>query len=689
MSKERKSAHVASGPSGLSRRDLLKAGLVAGVGATSLGATQTSQAQDIDSTGELDWDYEADVVVVGSGSVGLVAAVRARDLGASVIVIEQNHDAGGKLAHSGGRVSLGGGDAIQERDRAGADPDGFGLTAPLVSPEDLDDNPDLLFKDVTDWSVVENSGVAPYRLNDREQHRAWADNTVATRQFLMDNYVRFARIPDTHEGGGMSRARAPRSMLKLAETTDIKAGTVSREDAGSGEEERTGFFNPRTGNPAPMATSVGAPGWIHGGFAMARGLEFAAREKGVQFFFNRHLDSVVRGEQFSGPILGVEASYTPRLHPDTNEPLGSYWQNGNVDETAPVIRIRARKGVIIGSGGFYGNKVLRMMVDPRLSDDSFQYGDGLMGPLHEDGSGIVAGLRVGAGLAGMMQGYHSRLGSPGLKSLLGTSAAWEAVYPGHPAFLFIKSKGVEIGSSGWEHVITVNQVGQRFFNETAIADSIPAGAAYPPGSSGTRTPFTPTDWRNTSVEHINTTMTRTAAVDAALAMNEGSKPPHYSSGPVWAIFDADAAERGGWPLRYPYIAEPSNGYFIQADTLAELAQKVMDNPHQTMPLKYLEETVARYNSFAETGVDEDFEKPVMHKLQTPPFYAAIVPVCVNDSYGGLRINGNCEVTDLQGEVIPGLYAGGEASGGGRMHGIGRAAVHGYIAASHAAVKQVE
>ena len=38
-------------------------------------------------------------------------------------------------------------------------PDGFGLTAPVVPPADLEDDPDLLFKDMTDWSVVDASGV--------------------------------------------------------------------------------------------------------------------------------------------------------------------------------------------------------------------------------------------------------------------------------------------------------------------------------------------------------------------------------------------------------------------------------------------------------------------------------------------------------------------------------------------------
>ncbi|HVZ14540.1 MAG TPA: FAD-binding protein, partial [Bauldia sp.] len=105
--------------------------------------------------------------------------------------------------------------------------------------------------------------------------------------------------------------------------------------------------------------------------------------------------------------------------------------------------------------------------------------------------------------------------------------------------------------------------------------------------------------------------------------------------------------------------------------------------YQHMPLRHLEDTVSRYNGFADAGKDTDFEKPVMHRIDKPPFYAAIVPLAVNDSYGGLRINGKCQVIDMQGAPIPGLYAGGEASGSGRQHGIGRATVTGFIAATNA------
>jgi hypothetical protein len=683
MAKKRDTGRKLHEEKALSRRDFVRRGAAAGVGVAILSGEALAQTSASGASG-IDWNYEADVVVLGSGCVGLHAAVRARDLGASVLVIDQNFDVGGKLVHSGGWTSLGGGDAIQKRDRAAADPEGLGLTAPLIMPEDLEDDPDRLFRDMTDWSVVDATGVARYRYNDRELHRAWADNAPKTRQFMMDNNIRFARIDGTHQGGGMSRARAARAMMKLAAKTDIKAGTLSPEDRGDPAGERHSPFNPMRTTPGIPADSIGAPGWVYGGFVIARSLEFSAREKGVRFILNRHMDELIREQPFSGRVVGIKASYTPRMHPQTGARLESFWQNGNVDERSQTIHIRARKAVIVATGGMHGSVPLRTMIDPRMVEPSIEYGpSSLIGPLNMDGSGVIAGMRIGANLAGMMQNYQHSLASPTISSVLGTRDTIGSIFPGHPSFLFARAKGINIGRAGWEHAIAVNQVGQRFYNERAIGETS-SDAAYPPGNDGTREPFVPLNWRNASTAQVRAQYKRSAASDAALAMNEGSRAPDFASGPVWAIFDSAAVSRTGWKIRYPYIADPPDGYFHKADTLAELARKVMDHPHQKMPLKYLEETVARYNAFANKGVDEDFEKPALHRIDTPPFYAASAGIRVLDSYGGLRINGKTQVVDTKGEVIPGLYAGGEASGGGWQHGIGRASVHGYIAGTNAA-----
>jgi hypothetical protein len=190
---------------GLSRRDFVRTGAAAGLGAAALLKPDETQAQ-VSAAGPngISWDYEVDVVIAGGGCAGLTAAIRARDLGATVLVVDQNFDVGGRMLHSGSRVSLGGGDPVQRRDISGeSDREGFLGAAPVEDPEELDDSVELLFTDITDWSVVDPKAQSPYRYNERELVRAWAENCPATRQFLIDNYVRFARIEGTHGGGGL------------------------------------------------------------------------------------------------------------------------------------------------------------------------------------------------------------------------------------------------------------------------------------------------------------------------------------------------------------------------------------------------------------------------------------------------------------------------------------------------------
>ncbi len=179
MSKETRSKPTSTDESpgaGLNRRDFFRAGAAAGVGAAALGVPATAvlsvpaAAQTPDAaSADPHWDYDVDVVIAGGGCAGITAAIRARDLGCSVLVIDQNYDLGGRMLHSGSFLSLGGGDAIQIRDMNGeADPEGFITVPPVEDPEELDDSVELLFTDVTDWSIVDRKAQSPYRYNERD-----------------------------------------------------------------------------------------------------------------------------------------------------------------------------------------------------------------------------------------------------------------------------------------------------------------------------------------------------------------------------------------------------------------------------------------------------------------------------------------------------------------------------------------
>jgi hypothetical protein len=680
------------GEKSVSRRDFVKAGAVAGVGAaagvgTTVLSTSGTALSQVSPADAIQWHYEADVVVIGAGCTGLPAAIRARDLGASVIVVDQNFDPGGKMLHSGAQVSFGGGDPLQLRDIAGeTDKEGF-VTAPRQhTVAELTEDADFLFRDHTDWSVMDAAAQAPYRYNERELHRAYADNCYATREFLMANYVRMGRISGTHGNGGLSRARRAVCFLMEGATTDIKKGIVSTQDAGV-EGARSSHFAPR---PMGDAAKVASSGARSNGAALARPLEFSAREKGVQFILNRHMDEIIREQQFSGRVLGIRASYSPRLDPETGARLESLWQNGNIDDRRETIFIRARKAIVIGAGGHGANPQFRSMFYPAWREPAFvSSGWALLGPRGQDASGIIAGMRVGANLAGMQQNlsYANTFHIPGI---LATRDSYTDMFPGHPTFSLRGSTGINLPNDSFQHLIVVNQVGKRFFNEMLITDR-KGGAAFPGGpargqpKSGLN--HVQLDWRNASVENIRATYAEPNSIHAALAMNDGSKAPDFFSGPIWAIFDRAAVERDKWKIDPPFTSS-TNGFFFKADTIEELAARIKaGHEFQRVPLTYLAETVAKWNSYVDKGSDPEFARgsdAPMYKIDRPPFYAATLYPVWHDSYGGLRINGRAQVIDMQGEPIPGLYAGGESSGGGNQHGLGRALVHGYIAGTNAA-----
>jgi hypothetical protein len=239
--------------------------------------------------------------------------------------------------------------------------------------------------------------------------------------------------------------------------------------------------------------------------------------------------------------------------------------------------------------------------------------------------------------------------------------------PGSAVFDRARASGLKVAN--WQDVIMVNMLGQRFYDETGaqfIANNYKSIDPYVQGSylNAKNAKYNPNNW-----------------INAALA---GIGDGHNGGGPIWAIFDADAVTREKWNPTPPNV-DIDAGFFFSADTLAGLAKKIeMKYQRVPMPPANLEATVTRYNSFVDSGVDEDFGKPKpLHKIAKPPFYAAWATPVVHDTRAGLRINFKCQVVDMNGQVIPGLYCGGESAGGFSQHGLARAACQGYIAGKNA------
>ncbi|PPJ34485.1 3-oxosteroid 1-dehydrogenase [Nocardia nova] len=146
--------------------------------------------------------------------------------------------------------------------------------------------------------------------------------------------------------------------------------------------------------------------------------------------------------------------------------------------------------------------------------------------------------------------------------------------------------------------------------------------------------------------------------------------------PAWLVFDQRYRNRYIFAGLQPGQRFPSrwmeNDNIVTADTLEELAQRL------GVPSDNLAATVARFNAFAEKGVDEDFGRgrshydryygdptvkpnPCLAALVQGPFYAAkIVPGDLGTK-GGLVTDTAARVLRADGSVIEGLYAAGNSS----------------------------
>ena len=84
----------------------------------------------------------------------------------------------------------------------------------------------------------------------------------------------------------------------------------------------------------------------------------------------------------------------------------------------------------------------------------------------------------------------------------------------------------------------------------------------------------------------------------------------------------------------------------------------------------LKETIKKFNEDSENGKDTLFNlRRLGFKIEKAPFYCLKAVPAVHHTMGGLRINKDANVLDKNGNIIKGLYAAGETTGG--IHGNNR------------------
>ena len=575
---------------GLSRRNFLKGAAIgassaallslAGCSNDDTGSSASAAPGEEASGGTPEWTHEADVVVVGGGAVGVAAAIRAKDQGASVIIVEANYAAGGHALTSGGHVHLGCGTSLQKR-------------------MGIEDSADQYYLDHTSPTSERD------RANIREVVRAAAESHAEAFEFLLDNGW-------THQSDETIRADRIDSVPRTI--------TTNRED-------EIDDIDP-----------IGPGGRKTPGVALMRTLERSARAKGVEFIMNHHMDAIVR-DGASGNVVGIEASYTPRIMPDQTEPLVDFdeFLEGNIDAEDKSVSVKANKAVVIATGGSSSNWKFHSLFDSRYGPE---HANGCGGDpfSFQDASGELAVMAIGGTIGATQVGVNL---APA--RAIGTQYGYRhrTIGEGAPVFPLVRSYGLDIDSedTAKDGLIYVNMLGERFVDETVVPDS---PELWEPALSSV-------------ITEVDGKLTRLA-------------------GPTWAIFDDEWAKTMEWDMTGPPSVDWEDGYIFKADTIEDLASQVVNKFYEDIKMDpaTLAATIERYNGFVDTGVDEDFEreKPSV-KIGTAPFYAAWIPNAFHDTLIGVLINEKFQVLDMNREVIPHLYAGGEVSAGQGMHGHGK------------------
>ena len=264
------------------------------------------------------------------------------------------------------------------------------------------------------------------------------------------------------------------------------------------------------------------------------------------------------------------------------------------------LNIRARKAVIVGTGGHTGNVNFRRMFDPRLTEEYC----GLAGMpwSDQDGSGELAGMAIGASLWGLNIQANETGSGLTKAGKIGCQYGYVNLtwMPGSRVFDKAGASGLRVGD--WQNVIMVNMIGKRFYDET--------GADFPGNQYNQIKNYVPHSYRNSK----NVKWAPDNFINAAMAGIPGD--PHNGGGPIWAIFDADAVAREKWDTQHPWV-DTKNGFFFSADTLEELAGEDQNEiPAHADAAGRLSKRRSRATTrFVDTGVDADFDKPKpMYKI---------------------------------------------------------------------------
>ena len=539
-----------------------------------------------------------DVVIAGSGAAGMTAALSAARLGLSAVVIEKTGFFGGSTARSGGGIWVPGNEVLR---RAGVHDTAEQasrylayVAGPDVDPERqqafLEHGPAMLalVRSATPVDFAWVPGYADYypeAPGGLASGRSIEPVPFDGRRVLGDELGRL-NPPYLPAPDGVAITQADYRWLSLGTGHPRAVMTAARVAA---RTAKTKLLSQRT---------------LSLGQALAAGLRAGLTGSGIPVWLNTPLTGLLTED---GRVTGVTA----------------------VRDGAPVT-IRARRGVLLATGGFERNAEMRATYQRQPVGTEWTTGSP-----GNTGEGILAGLAAGAAL-GLMD-----------------DAWWGPTIPltGGPYFC--------LAERSLPGCILVNAAGRRFVNESApYVDTVHAMYDKHTGAD----PHIPA-WLVFDQRYRN------SYVFAGMPPRKPLPRRWYAAGVV---------------MRADSLAELAQVAGLSADGLDATVRRFNEfaGTGRDADFRRGESAYDRYY-----GDPRCRPNPNLAPLAAPPFYAVMIVPGDLGTKGGLRTDARARVLRADGSPVPGLYAAGNASAAVMGHSyagagatIGPAMTFGYIAA---------
>lgn len=557
--------------------------------------------------------HEFDVVVVGSGGAGMVAALAAAHQGLSTIVIEKAAHYGGSTARSGGGVWIPNNDVLK-RDGVTDTPEAaraylHGIIGDIVDPERIDTYlnraPEML-SFVLNHTPLKMCWVPGYS----DYYPEAAGGRPGGRSIEPKPFDANKLGPDL-PGLEPAYGKVPLNVVVMQQDY-VRLNQLKRHPRGALRSLKVGARTIRA-----KATGKNLVGM---GRALIAPLRIGLRKVGVPVQLNTALTDLYVED---GAVRGVYVS-------DTNTP-----------ESSEPQLILARKGVILGCGGFEHNEQMRVKYQRAPITTEWT-----VGAKANTGDGIIAAEKLGAALDIMEDAW------------------WGPTVPLVGAPWFALSERNSPGS------IIVNMSGHRFMNESM--------------------PYVDACHRMYGGEH-GQGLGPGENIPAWLVFDQ-----NYRNRYIFAGLQPGQRIPRKWM---------DSGVIVQADTLEQLATRTSLPVDEFITTVQRFNSFARLGVDAdyhrgESAYDRYYGDPTnrpnpnLGEIRHAPFFAAKMVPGDLGTKGGIRTDVHGRALRDDGSVIEGLYAAGNVGAPVMGHTypgpggtIGPAMTFGYLAALHIAQSQ--